>query len=154
MDYYNYGVPNQAMWTANPYYPVTPQQYNYQTPMVQQSQQPQSDLSFTWVRGREFARNCPMAPNTSKYFMDEQEPYLYKRTVDGSGRTSEFIVTRLEVEEETRPEDTMPQMAANFVTKDDFSSAINELKDMITGMSNKPAYNSKQPYNKGGNRNA
>lgn len=152
MDYYNYGVPNQA--AINPWFGINPPpQMNYQTSMPQQTpMQTQPDLSFTWVRGREFARNCPMAPNTSKYFMDEQEPYLYKKTVDANGRTSEFIVTKLTVEEEKRPE---TQQAApsnqNFVTKDDFNMAITELKNMISGM-NKQTFN--KPYNKGGNRNA
>ena len=153
MDYYNYGVPNQA--AINPWwFGINPSpQMNNQTAMPQQTpMQPQSDLSFTWVRGREFARNCPMAPNTSKYFMDEQEPYLYKKTVDANGRTSEFIVTKLTVEEEKRPEiqQTSPSNQ-NFVTKDDFNMAITELKNMISGM-NKQTFN--KPYNKGGNRNA
>lgn len=161
MDYYNYGANG-----VNPFYGGQfPQMTNpyYQPQMVQQLQnqiqpstppQPQRDNMFVWVQGREGAKAYPVAPERTMIFLDDQEPYVYKKRTDKEGKTSEFKIFKL-VEENEQPENTISKAPIQYVDTETFSNfsrdvsnTLNALKDEIHKLQDK----SYQRYDKGGKR--
>ncbi len=129
MDYNNYGVP-----TFQPQ--MTPQlstQFNSQL-----QSQPQQNNTFIYIQGREAAKAYPVAPGRTVLFLDDQNPYIYRKTTDNVGRTIEFRVFRLEEELE-------PEPSSNFATKDDLNSlqgSIDELKSLLLSQK----YSQPKPY--------
>lgn len=78
--YQNYGFPNFASM------PTAPQpQYGFpmQQPIPQQ-QQPQSNIVY--VNGIDDVKNRPLPPNSNYAFMDNDNPILYRKTVDAQGK--------------------------------------------------------------------
>ena len=134
MDYYNYGI--QAY--PNGYIP----QYPYQPAPAQFTQtQPGSDNRFIWVQGKESAKAYPTAPDKTVLFLDDSEPYVYQKKTDREGKTIEFKVYKLVEEPQEAITNEIPVAKESaFVTKEDFNSAIGDLKAMISSM-NKPSYN-------------
>ena len=123
MDYYNYGVPNMSPYLAQG------QIQNLQNQVSNlQSQTPQmQDNRFVYIQGKEAAKAYPVSPNTTVLFLDDQNPYAYRKTTDRDGRTIEFKVFRLEEEIE-------PEATSNYATKDDLNSlagSIEELKSLL-----------------------
>lgn len=49
-------------------------------------QQPQQDTMFKWVQGRAGAEAFSLAPGTSAFLMDSNEPILYAKATDSYGR--------------------------------------------------------------------
>lgn len=78
MAYYNNYV--------NPYMNsgIMPNQVN--TAGAYMSQQPQQDTMFKWVQGRAGAEAFSLAPGTSAFLMDSNEPILYAKATDSYGR--------------------------------------------------------------------
>ena len=91
-----YGNQNYSLYTD----PVTgqvvmPQMYpQVQQPMYQPNQmQPQNqqmENSLVWVQGKEGATAYPQAPGRTVVFRDDQNPYIYIKTTDNTGKTSDF----------------------------------------------------------------
>ena len=133
-----YGDQNQFY---NAYYPG--QMYVPQTPNLNQMYQTANhDNRFVWVQGKEGAKAYPTAPNNTLIFLDDQEPYVYKKTTDREGKTVDFKIYRLveEVDQETQS-----KTESEFVTRDDFNAlsnsifeSINDLKGMIRSSNNRP----------------
>lgn len=129
--YYNPNIMQQPMY-AQP-------QYMNTTPQVQQT--PQFDNRFVYIQGKEAAKAYPVAPEKTVLFLDDQNPYIYRKTTDKLGRTTEFKVFRLE--EEVEP---IPEEHSIYATKDDLnnlSKSIEELKAMLI---DKPRNGYKQNY--------
>ena len=113
-------------------------------------QQPQPQMpanQFVYIQGKDAAKAYPLSPNTTLLFLDDQNPYIYRKKTDKDGRTIEFKVFRLEEEI-----DTPEIQESNFATKDDLAAlsgsifdAINDLKGMIR--SNKPYGGKRGQYN-------
>lgn len=121
--------------------PVMPMGYQSVTP------QPSATAPLSIVHGKDIALSYPSQIGTSSYFLDDNEPFLYKKRLDNNGNVVEFRKFHLEevIEEEQKPVDT-----GNFATKDDIAgiyAAIEALKDSITPK-DAPKYNGKY---KGGN---
>ena len=77
--YNNYGFPGS--------FPTAPQPYGF--PMPQSAphpvqQQPQSNIVY--VNGIDDVKNRPLPPNSNYAFMDNDNPILYRKTVDAQGR--------------------------------------------------------------------
>lgn len=70
---------------VNPYMTAIPNQMN---PNVSSyaPQQPQQDTMFKWVQGRAGAEAFSLAPGTSAFLMDSNEPILYAKATDSYGR--------------------------------------------------------------------
>ena len=51
---------------------------------IPQQQQPQSNIVY--VNGIEDVKNRPLPPNSNYAFMDNDNPILYRKTVDAQGR--------------------------------------------------------------------
>lgn len=79
MAYYNNYV--------NPYMNsgIMPNQVNSAGAYMQQ-QPPQQDTMFKWVQGRAGAEAFSLAPGTSAFLMDSNEPILYAKATDSYGR--------------------------------------------------------------------
>lgn len=78
MPYYNnYTYTNPYMNSA-----ITPNPAN---PSYAQ-QMPQQDTMFKWVQGRAGAEAFSLAPGTSAFLMDSNEPILYAKATDSYGR--------------------------------------------------------------------
>lgn len=82
------------------YYPNYQQQYQqpmmpqqYQQPVVQQMPQQQQQI-LAWVQSEEEGINFPLSTNQSIFLMNQNEPYLYMKSVDQLGKSS-FIKKRL-----------------------------------------------------------
>lgn len=131
--------------------PQYPMQYPIQQP-VPQRVTPVNDTKFTWIYGgSKSAKAYPQAPNMTGYYRDNQEPYLFEKTTDNYGKVINFKIYRLTEEQEPEQEQIVPQPVGNVVSKDEFDNfsrnvdtSLNELKEMILAMNNKP-YN--KPYN-------
>lgn len=152
MDYYNYGIPQ-----INPNF-VQPTQPTPQNP-IQMPQQVQCPLDnrFAWVPSKDTARTMPMAPDKTILFLDENDSYAYFRKTDNTGKTIQFRVFQLVEEKEPEPTPSIPAQN-DGVSRSEFETfsknidmSINELKDMILGMSNKQNYN-KNYKDKAGDR--
>lgn len=79
--YNNYGFPgfNSLPTTTQPYGFPMPQS----APQPVQ-QQPQSNIVY--VNGIDDVKNRPLPPNSNYAFMDNDNPILYRKTVDAQGR--------------------------------------------------------------------
>lgn len=107
--------------------------------------QPNAIAVISTVHGKDVALSYPSQIGSVSYFLDDTEPYLYKKRVDNSGNVVEFRTFELTEKIEQKPQ---PIDASSFATKEDLAnlySAIEELKGCITSRQNN--YNQK----KGGN---
>lgn len=140
MDYYNYGWPNGSPYLAN----VQTQMPQSQVSNMQAQSPQMQDNRFVYIQGKEAAKAYPVSPNTTVLFLDDQNPYAYRKTTDRDGRTIEFKVFRLE--EEIEPEPT-----SMFATKDDLNSlqgSIEELKSLLL----QQKYQQPKPYQNQGKK--
>ena len=121
-------------------YQVT--QPNYQVPYMSQTYQPQapqnSSNTITWVQGLGGAKAYPVGAGLSVVLFDSETERFYIKTTDQSGMPQPLrvfdYVERSETDAINNTFDT-----SNFVTRDEFESAISKLK--------------KQNSNRGGNSN-
>ena len=124
MSYYDYGC-------VTPY-PTMGMFPNQMMPTSQQPpNQPQSDNHFVWVQGKEGAKAYPVAPEKTVIFLDDQNPYIYRKVTDKLGKTAEFKVFKLVEEPDEAP--AAPDVSS-FVTKEEFdrlSGELGELREML-----------------------
>lgn len=134
MDYYNYGQPYVNPYLANMQVQNAQNQINNLQTQASQMQ----DNRFVYIQGKEAAKAYPVGPGMTILFLDDQNPYIYRKSTDKDGRTIEFKVFRLE--EEIEPDDV-----SNFATKDDLNSlsnSIEELKSLLLSQK----YQQPKPY--------
>lgn len=77
--YNNYGFPGS--------FPTATQPYGF--PMPQSAPQPvqqQPQSNIVYVNGIDDVKNRPLPPNSNYAFMDNDNPILYRKTVDAQGR--------------------------------------------------------------------
>lgn len=145
-------------FNPNQYYPTL--NNNWNTPQLQVQQSCPLDNRFIWVSNKDMARNMPQAPDKTILYLNENESYQYFRKTDRDGKTIEFKTFKLTEEKEPEVEQNdaiaVPQ---NVVSKDEFNtfsknvdSSLNELKEMILSMNQKPynKNNQKGQVNKNG----
>ena len=72
-------------------------------------QQPQQDTMFKWVQGRAGAEAFSLAPGTSAFLMDSNEPILYAKATDSYGRYMPLQSYKLVPMED--PTSSSPQIA-------------------------------------------
>lgn len=84
----------------NPTY--TQPQYNPNPYQYQQPQQPMPTTQTAWVQGEAAARAYQLNPGEKVFFMDSEEPYLYAREADATGKPLPMVKYKLvKVEEKT-----------------------------------------------------
>lgn len=87
-------------------YPNTQQSYNYDNS--------QSDTTVSWVQGRSGAEAYPLAPGRRAMLMDSNEPILYVKATDASGRYMPLQSYRLVPMEEASQAQALPQEAIDY----------------------------------------
>lgn len=102
MPYYN----NFNSYT-NPYISNYPNQ-NQMSPGYAQPQQ--QDTMFKWVQGRAGAEAFSLAPGTSAFLMDSNEPILYAKATDSYGRYMPLQSYKLVPMEEPQSGSSTPQI--------------------------------------------
>ena len=151
MDYYNnQGFTNPNIQQSSPY--STPYQSpNIQMPFYQQPLLRRDDNRFVWIQGKEGAMAYPIGPNTTLIFLDDQQPYVYKKKTDQEGKTIEFKVFKLVEELPANTQQTIQQVPTpEYVTKEEFNKLSDEIRALTESM-NKRSYN--KPSYKGGKNN-
>lgn len=153
---YNYGNMPGYYTPANYYQQmnnVIPQQISQQYPIIQNLQQePKMENSFIWVQGKEAAKAYPVAPGRNLLLMDSENPFVYMKSTDISGKPQKMKVYRLVEEDEEPEQDTTESFCEeptnkdeyvkkddliSFATKEDYAtllSAIESLQEKITNI--------------------
>ena len=114
MAYYNNYVPNNQVWATNPYsYPqsTAPTMVQQQMP---QSYDAQNDTTVAWVQGRSGAEAYPMGPGRRAMLMDSNEPVLYVKQTDMSGRYMPLQSYRLVPMEEQSQAQALPAESIDY----------------------------------------
>ena len=89
-----------------------PVQQNYQSAMVQPP-------ILVWVTNEDDAIKFPLNINQSIFMMNQNEPYLYMKSVDQLGKTT-FIKKRL-IDESEKEDDTK-----SFIKRDEIDQIISD----------------------------
>lgn len=120
------------MYSYPNYYPNY--QQNYQQPVQQPIQQPTSQI-LAWVRSEDEGVNFPLNAGQSIFLMNQNEPYLYMKSVDQLGKTT-FLKKRLIDESET-------QETKDYVRREEIEDLIidriqKEVEKRVSEISFKP----------------
>ncbi len=119
----------------------------YQNPYnPQMSTQPNATASLSIVHGKEVALSYPSQLGAPAYFLDDSQPYLYKKRLDANGNVVEFRKFRLEEEIDERAVQIDP---SKFATKDDINGIYNAIAELKNSMMQHPV---PQRFNKKGNK--
>ena len=142
-------------WIQYPYYIVSQPQINQTVPapilMPQTQLQPQSQMqpqfSSIWFSGGETeARQYPVAPNNAVALWSENEPFIYLKTVDQTGKSSMKTYKILEVDGQnsgnnvngssangtgkTESADVKEEIAPQFATVEEMASLVEIVKQL------------------------
>lgn len=93
--------------------------YNYQQPMTQNY--------FAWVQGEAAAQAFQVAPNSTVVLMDSEQPILYMKSADATGRPGQMVKQYLVTEEQYMQ--LQNNQTNNVVTRDEFEAAIADIKE-------------------------
>lgn len=107
-----------------------PMQPSSQLPTSNTSLIPQVNNNLIWVQGEVGANAYPTAPNTVVWLMDCNEPKLYVKRTDVTGRPYPLEKYRLVKDDEV-------QQTPSYVTAEQMDAKIQELRDTIDSMSKK-----------------
>lgn len=119
---------------GNPYM-VYPNYYMPQVPVnalqqnVKAPEQPKSGMIVSWVKSEKDVENEYVGPNSAAAYWNENEPVLYLKQADATGKTSltiyDLVERKVEGTEETKQE---------YATSSDFNSlvgAVNNINDSL-----------------------
>lgn len=102
-----------------PYATGVPSNNYYQTPVT---------TPVVWVESEIEARNAYVAPGSTGFFMERQNPRFYVKSTTLSGEVASFKIFEFN---EITPQPVAP-ISTQYVTEDKFNSAIEELKQLIS----------------------
>ena len=109
-----------------PSYQNYPQYQPYQQPIQQNIQQPvpqiQTQQILAWVQSEEEAVKYPLSAGQSLFLMNQNDSYLYMKSVDQLGKTT-FIKKRL-VDESGNQEKEIDLSA--YITREELENLIND----------------------------
>lgn len=91
-----------------------------------------------WVDNEISARNSYIAPGTTGFFMERQNPRFYVKSATLSGEIASFRVFEFN---EIIPEPPAAPTSTSYVTVDDFNKSIDELKQLINQKNQSSKYN-------------
>lgn len=102
--------------------------YPYYNPYLQNGYQyasapAQNQNSIIWVNGDKEASAYPVAPNNAVALWDSENPTIYLKQADASGRPS---IKVFDLVERTAKEET----SADYATKADITAVMRSLSDM------------------------
>lgn len=93
--------------------------YNYQQPITQNY--------FAWVQGEAAAQAFQVAPNSTVVLMDSEQPVLYMKSTDSTGRPGQMIKQYLVTEEQYQQLQNGSD-DSNLVSREEFEAAIADIK--------------------------
>ena len=76
-----------------------------------------SGFNVGWVNSEEDGRNTYVAPGTSAYFMDKNNPVMYLKSVDASGHVSEFKAFDLVEHKQVQMDADKPQITTESISE-------------------------------------
>ena len=121
MAYYNTNPYNVSGYMPS-YQIAQPMPMGYsQAPQPQQNQTGQ----IIWVQGKAGAEAYPVAPGSQLMLMDSNEPLLYVKRADATGRPMPIIRYRL-VEESEESQAMLPMATAEPIDYDRIASMVSE----------------------------
>ena len=116
------------------YPPMQQTGYNYaqqqQTPI--QTNQQNNCIICQYVTGEEAAKSFPVAPGTFAVLLDIDKPVIYTKITDQYGRPQPMKILDYIERNGSKPAETKTE----YVTKDDFDSFKNEMRDLIRQRTN------------------
>lgn len=115
----------------NYYQPMYPTNYNaYQNQMLQQNQQNSMSGNLINVHNEDEARNYPVAPGNSVTFKDENQPYIYTKTM-GFSQLDRPVFERYKLIKEELPVQSIATPVENkYALKDDLTNLVNKVMDL------------------------
>lgn len=131
-----YQYPYQSYPQYQPYQIQQPMQQNVQQPV--QTVQPQQILA--WVQSEEEAVKYPLAAGQSLFLMNQNDSYLYMKSVDQLGKTT-FMKKRL-VDETDNHNDNKPDLS-EYIRREEIDNLIDdkiqkEVEKRVSQISFKP----------------
>ncbi len=130
-----YGYPMPMFGAYRP-----PMQYAQPQAPAQPQQQPapQTTTNIIYVNGIEDVRNRLLPNNSITFFMDNDRPLAYIKTVDEKGQ---FVVKAISLSDYEEPK---PEPVSVGVTKEEFDKKIKDIEDNIAKLSKSSERTSKQ----------
>ena len=129
---YNYGMPNVFPYQTYPQYQQQSQQVTpmVQTPQVPQMQPTQTNTNKIFVSGLDDVKQKQLTPNSNYIFLDNDNPILYEKIVDGTGQ---FEIKEYDIKPRFRQQDTKGQKISNL-SREELSKELEPLKAEIKGI--------------------
>lgn len=109
--------------TYQPYYPSMPAQDN-----LAQLKQPSNGI--VWVQGVAGAQAYPIFPNNTVTLWDTDEPTIYVKSADASGRPTLRILDFIERAEGKTATDHTCKCGDNFASKEEFKALEEKYNDL------------------------
>lgn len=122
----------------NPFYPNYNYFPGYNPGYAAQAQQVQQNTGFVPIPSEEDARNYPIQRGSSVTFRDENQPYIYIKTL-GFGQLDSPVFEKYRLTKETAPNVRKAESAppkerdedlSNFVTKAEYEAICGEIDEL------------------------
>ena len=127
-----YPQPSVPGYFNTNYMPPTPAQ------MPSQSSAPQSNVSWIYVNGVAGAREHIVQPGQTAWMMDNNDPIIHVKAVDGMGTATlkSFRLLEIDPQQQAQPiAPPAPQIDTSlFATKDDLRVVADKLQQLETAL--------------------
>lgn len=117
---YQAPVPDQLVQFRQPYQPFQQPAQQVMPQMQPPQQQQMVGQSIIWVQNEQEAYNYLVAPNSAVALWDSNNPAVYLKQADASGKPTMKIYDL--VERTTHRPQAAPQPAAEYVTRQEFAA--------------------------------
>lgn len=117
---YQAPVPDQLAQFRQPYQPFQQPAQQVMPQMQPPQQQQMVGQSIIWVQNEQEAYNYLVAPNSAAALWDSNNPVVYLKQADASGKPTMKIYDL--VERTTQRPQAAPQPAAEYVTRQEFAA--------------------------------
>ena len=120
------------VYPNNAYTPVIPQQPyypNYLQQNMKAPEPPRPKMTITWIKSEKDVDDEYVEPNSAAAFWNENEPVIYVKKADVTGKSS---VTAYDLVERKPQEEEKEEPKQEYVTSSDFKSlvgAVNNIND-------------------------
>lgn len=107
--------------------PIQPQ---IQQPQIQQPQTSASPSSIIWIASERDAALFPVAPNNAVALWNQNDPVVYLKQADASGKPSMKTYDLVErVETPVEASEAKPDKTVSYATKDELGAVVGVVKD-------------------------
>lgn len=102
--------------------------FNASTAIGSYYNQPFQPNYFAWVQGEAAAQAYQVAPNSTVVLLDSEQPVLYMKSADATGRPGQMVKQYLVTEEQYRQIQNGTN-SSEFVSKEEFEKAIADIQE-------------------------